>query len=93
MPGTHTAAPAHTPHPHRPPVHCTPGPPAGPDLGVPSLTFQAFYEAKHGTAAWAALDKIPRQEWMAYLVRWLECMGLEGMWLECDLSACGWSAT
>lgn len=40
----------------------------GPDLGIPSLTFQAFYEAKFGDAAWEALDKIPKEEWMAYLV-------------------------
>lgn len=39
------------------------------DLGVPSLTFRAFWEAQHGDAGWAALDKIPRSEWMAYL-RW-----------------------
>lgn len=45
----------------------------GPDMGVPSLTFQAFYEAKHGEAAWASLDKIPREEWMAYLV-WYRCV-------------------
>ncbi|MEP9401311.1 NAD(P)/FAD-dependent oxidoreductase [Sphingomonas sp. VNH70] len=39
------------------------------DLGVPSLTFRAFWEAQHGAAGWAALDKIPRRDWMAYL-RW-----------------------
>lgn len=42
--------------------------PSGPDLGVPSLTFQAFYEAKYGEAAWEALDKIPKECWMAYLL-------------------------
>eukprot|EP00878_Enallax_costatus_P025956 GHUV01027820.1.p1 GENE.GHUV01027820.1~~GHUV01027820.1.p1 ORF type:complete len:130 (+),score=28.74 GHUV01027820.1:1312-1701(+) len=40
----------------------------GPDLGIPSLTFQAFYEAKYGEVAWDALDKIPKEEWMAYLI-------------------------
>lgn len=37
-----------------------------------SLTFQAFYEAKYGEVAWQQLDKIPKEEWMAYLVwyRW-----------------------
>ncbi|WDS36649.1 NAD(P)/FAD-dependent oxidoreductase [Pseudoxanthomonas sp.] len=39
------------------------------DLGLPSLTFRAWWEAQHGAAGWAALDKIPREEWMAYL-RW-----------------------
>jgi hypothetical protein len=47
---------------------------AGPDLGVASLTFQAFYEAKYGEAAWEALDKIPKEEWMAYLM-WYRCAG------------------
>ncbi|MEE7547663.1 FAD-dependent urate hydroxylase HpyO [Xanthomonas sp. Kuri4-1] len=37
------------------------------DLGVPSLTFRAWWEAQHGAAGWEALDKIPRTEWMAYL--------------------------
>lgn len=41
----------------------------GIDLGVPSLTFRAWWEAQHGAPGWAALDKIPRQDWMAYL-RW-----------------------
>ena len=44
----------------------------GPDLGVPSLTFQAFYEAKYGDLAWEPLDKIPKEEWMAYLI-WYRC--------------------
>jgi FAD-dependent urate hydroxylase len=41
----------------------------GPDLGVPSLTFRAWWEAQFGTASWQQLDKIPREEWMRYL-RW-----------------------
>jgi len=41
----------------------------GIDFGVPSLTFRAFWEARHGAEAWAALDNIPREEWMSYL-RW-----------------------
>ena len=39
------------------------------DLGVPSLTFRAFWEAQHGGEGWAALDKIARRDWMDYL-RW-----------------------
>jgi len=42
---------------------------AGPALGVPSLTFRAWFEAQFGAAAWEALDKIPRTMWMDYL-RW-----------------------
>ncbi len=41
----------------------------GPALGLPSLTFRAWFEAQWGDAAWAALDKIPRLQWMDYL-RW-----------------------
>ncbi|RVT89175.1 FAD/NAD(P)-binding protein [Sphingomonas crocodyli] len=39
------------------------------DLGVPSLTFRSFWEAQHGAEGWAAIDKIPRRDWMDYL-RW-----------------------
>ena len=41
----------------------------GPALGLPALTFRAWFEAQFGTAAWDALDKIPRLQWMDYL-RW-----------------------
>jgi cation diffusion facilitator CzcD-associated flavoprotein CzcO len=39
------------------------------DFCIPNLTFRAFFEAQHGAAAWEALDKIARPDWMAYL-RW-----------------------
>jgi cation diffusion facilitator CzcD-associated flavoprotein CzcO len=42
---------------------------AGPALGIPSLTFRAWFEAQFGRTAWDALDKIPRLQWMDYL-RW-----------------------
>jgi len=42
---------------------------AGPALGIPSLTFRAWFEAQFGRAEWEALDKIPRLQWMDYL-RW-----------------------
>ncbi|MYN11802.1 SidA/IucD/PvdA family monooxygenase [Pusillimonas sp. TS35] len=41
----------------------------GPALGFSSLTFRAWFEAQWGGEAWAALDKIPRLQWMDYL-RW-----------------------
>jgi NADPH-dependent 2,4-dienoyl-CoA reductase/sulfur reductase-like enzyme len=41
----------------------------GPALGLPSLTFRAWFIAQWGREAWAALDKIPRLQWMDYL-RW-----------------------
>jgi cation diffusion facilitator CzcD-associated flavoprotein CzcO len=42
----------------------------GPDLGTPSLTFRAWHEAQFGEASWERLVRIPRGEWMRYLV-WL----------------------
>jgi FAD-dependent urate hydroxylase len=42
---------------------------SGPALGIPSLTFRAWFEAQWGADAWQALDKIPRLQWMDYL-RW-----------------------
>jgi FAD-dependent urate hydroxylase len=39
----------------------------GPDLGIPSLTPRAWYEAKYGADAWDRLDKIPRETWHAYI--------------------------
>ena len=41
----------------------------GPALGIPSLTFRAWFEAQFGQDAWQELDKIPRLQWMDYL-RW-----------------------
>ncbi|WP_350189449.1 NAD(P)/FAD-dependent oxidoreductase [Thalassobaculum sp.] len=42
---------------------------AGPALGLPALTFRAWFEAQWGERAWEALDRIPRTQWMDYL-RW-----------------------
>ena len=41
----------------------------GPAFGMGPLTFRAWFEAQFGSAAWEALDKIPRPMWMDYL-RW-----------------------
>ena len=43
----------------------------GPALGIPSLTFRAWYEAQHRAAGWQALYKVSRADWMAYL-GWLQ---------------------
>jgi cation diffusion facilitator CzcD-associated flavoprotein CzcO len=40
---------------------------AGPELGIPSLSFRAFWEAQHGAEAWQRLYRIPRTAWMDYL--------------------------
>lgn len=39
----------------------------GPDLGLPSLSFRAFWEAQHGEEAWDSLFRVPRTAWMDYL--------------------------
>ena len=49
-------------HTLRTPKHVT-----GLDLGIPSLTFRAWYEAEHGAEAWQALGLIPKELWAAYL--------------------------
>lgn len=48
----------------------------GPALGLPSLTFRAWFEAQWGDAAWGALDKIPRLQWMDYLRWYRQAMGI-----------------
>ncbi|MBV8411573.1 MAG: NAD(P)/FAD-dependent oxidoreductase [Alphaproteobacteria bacterium] len=40
----------------------------GPDLGIPSLTFQAWYEAQFGAEAFAAMSLIPSVQWHEYLM-------------------------
>jgi cation diffusion facilitator CzcD-associated flavoprotein CzcO len=45
----------------------------GPALGVPSLTFRAWYEARSGLAAWETLYKIANGDWADYLL-WLQRM-------------------
>ena len=40
----------------------------GPDLNLPSLTYQSWHEARYGLAHWQALDLITREDWAAYLL-------------------------
>ncbi len=42
----------------------------GPDLGIPNLTYQSWFEAQYGAPAFAALNKIARESWSDYL-HWL----------------------
>ena len=49
-------------HTLRTPKHVT-----GPDLGLPNLTIQSWYEAQHGEGAWEALGLIPKELWAEYL--------------------------
>jgi cation diffusion facilitator CzcD-associated flavoprotein CzcO len=39
----------------------------GPELGIPALSFQAWYEARHGEEAYTAIDRIKRTDWADYL--------------------------
>ncbi|GAU84547.1 NAD(P)-binding domain-containing protein [Bosea sp. BIWAKO-01] len=48
----------------------------GPALGLPALTFRAWYEAQFGRTAWDALGKIPRGMWMDYLVWYRRVLSL-----------------
>jgi cation diffusion facilitator CzcD-associated flavoprotein CzcO len=41
---------------------------AGPSLGLPQLTFRAWFTAQFGAAEWDAVDKIPKRMWMDYLI-------------------------
>lgn len=40
----------------------------GPDLRVPSLTYQAWHEARFGARDWQELDYIPTRLWADYLI-------------------------
>lgn len=64
----------------RAPFHTVPLPSIPPHTLAPSLTHvyttQSYYEAKYGKEAWEALDKIPRGEWMDYLVWYRRVLGI-----------------
>jgi FAD-dependent urate hydroxylase len=48
----------------------------GPAMGLPALTFRAYYEARFGVEAWEGLDKIPKHQWMDYLVWYRKVLDL-----------------
>lgn len=48
----------------------------GPDLGVPSLTIRAWYEAQHGEGAWEELGLIPKETWADYLSWYRRTLGI-----------------
>jgi FAD-dependent urate hydroxylase len=55
-------------HTLRSPKHFT-----GPDLDIPSLTYQSWHEARFGQEHWQKLSLIPRQLWAEYLL-WVRRM-------------------
>lgn len=50
-------------HTLRSPKHFT-----GPDLDIPSLTYQSWHEARFGEEDWRKLDLISRERWAEYLL-------------------------
>jgi cation diffusion facilitator CzcD-associated flavoprotein CzcO len=48
----------------------------GPDLDIPSLTYQSWHEARFGAEDWQRLDLIPRELWADYLVWYRRVTGL-----------------
>ncbi len=48
----------------------------GPELGIPALGFQAWYEARNGRAAYDAFARIPREAWAEYLAWYRRFLGI-----------------
>jgi cation diffusion facilitator CzcD-associated flavoprotein CzcO len=48
----------------------------GPENGLAALSFQAWYEARHGAAAYAVFERIPRQAWIDYLAWYRDFLGI-----------------
>lgn len=55
----------------------TPKAVTGPDLGIPSLTPRAWFEARFGAEAWQRIDTMPRGAWHEYLLWYKDVLGLE----------------
>ncbi len=56
----------------RSPKHLT-----GPALGLPNLTFRAWFEAQYGQTAWDELGRIPRTQWADYLTWYRDVTGVQ----------------
>jgi cation diffusion facilitator CzcD-associated flavoprotein CzcO len=48
----------------------------GPDLDIPSLTYQSWHEARFGEESWQRLGLIPREHWAEYLLWLRRAIGL-----------------
>ncbi len=48
----------------------------GPEYGIAAFSFQAWYEARHGAAAYAAIERIPRADWAEYLSWYRRFLGI-----------------
>lgn len=49
----------------------------GPDLRIPSLTYQAWHEASFGVAHWNAMAWTPKELWQDYLLWFRRVTGIE----------------
>lgn len=56
----------------------------GPDLDMPSLTYQAWHVASFGEQSWRDLDLIPRENWAHYLLWYRKALDLP-VRNECEL--------
>ena len=48
----------------------------GPDLGIPNLTIQRWYEAQHGDGTWEGMGLVPKETWAAYLAWYRRVLGI-----------------
>jgi FAD-dependent urate hydroxylase len=48
----------------------------GPDLDIPSLTYQSWHEARFGEASWRELGLIRREDWADYLLWYRRALDL-----------------
>lgn len=55
----------------------TPKAVTGPDLGIPSLSTRAWWQARFGEASWEGLNKIPRALWHDYLLWVRKTIGID----------------
>jgi len=49
----------------------------GPDLRLPSLTYQAWHEASFGVADWQSMRWVPKELWQDYLLWFRRVAGIE----------------
>ena len=49
----------------------------GPDLGIPSLSPRAWWEARFDAQSWEGLNKLPRDLWQAYLLWVRKTIGID----------------
>ncbi|SOH93931.1 Predicted flavoprotein CzcO associated with the cation diffusion facilitator CzcD [Monaibacterium marinum] len=59
---------------------------AGPAMGVPALTFRAWFEAQWGTQAWQDMGLAPRPMWMDYML-WYRQVTNADIVNDCDVTA------